>query len=89
VDAAARPPQPVTRSAIAAEPKSALVGGPGRNYRRRTTMIEAIMHRLKTILALTLLAGLTACNTAAGIGKDVSAAGHAVTNGAEKVKNGL
>jgi predicted small secreted protein len=32
---------------------------------------------------------LAACNTTAGVGQDVSAAGHAVTNGAEKVKQGL
>ncbi len=32
---------------------------------------------------------LSACNTTAGAGQDVSAAGRAVTTGAEKVKNGL
>jgi predicted small secreted protein len=32
---------------------------------------------------------LDACNTTAGIGQDVSAAGHAVTNTADKVKQGL
>jgi predicted small secreted protein len=32
---------------------------------------------------------LSACNTTAGVGKDVSATGHAVTNSAEKVKQGL
>ncbi len=32
---------------------------------------------------------LNGCNTAAGIGQDVSAAGHTVTNTAEKVKSGL
>lgn len=39
-----------------------------------------------------LLAGnflLSACNTTAGVGQDVSAAGRAVTNTAEKVKNGM
>ena len=44
-------------------------------------------------LTLVLLAGalgaLTACNTTAGVGKDVSATGDAVTNAAEKVKQGL
>lgn len=48
---------------------------------------------LSTLLAVGLLVGaaasLSACNTTAGAGKDVSAAGHAVTNGADKVKNGL
>jgi predicted small secreted protein len=42
---------------------------------------------------LVLLSGATvllnACNTTAGAGKDVSAAGHAVTNSAEKVKSGM
>jgi predicted small secreted protein len=32
---------------------------------------------------------LSACNTTAGAGKDVSAAGHAVTDSADKVKAGL
>jgi entericidin B len=45
------------------------------------------------LLALVLLAGasalLGACNTTAGIGQDVSATGKAVTNSAEKVKQGL
>jgi predicted small secreted protein len=47
----------------------------------------------RTILALTLLIGasalLSACNTTAGAGRDVSAAGSAVTNSADKVKQGL
>jgi predicted small secreted protein len=33
--------------------------------------------------------GVVACNTAAGFGKDVSAAGHAMSNAAEKVKDKL
>jgi predicted small secreted protein len=45
------------------------------------------------LLNLVLLSGasalLSACNTTAGAGQDVSAAGHAVTNSAEKVKAGL
>lgn len=42
------------------------------------------------IFALALAtAPLAACNTTAGVGQDVSAAGHAVTNTADKVKNGL
>jgi len=45
------------------------------------------------LLNLVLLSGatalLSACNTTAGAGQDVSAAGHAVTNSAEKVKSGL
>lgn len=46
-----------------------------------------------SMLVTFLLAGtailLTACNTTAGVGQDVSAAGHAVTNSAEKVKQGF
>ncbi len=45
------------------------------------------------LLNLVLLSGATAalnaCNTTAGVGQDVSAAGHAVTNSAEKVKSGM
>jgi len=45
------------------------------------------------VLNLVLLSGATvllnACNTTAGAGQDVSAAGHAVTNSAEKVKSGM
>jgi predicted small secreted protein len=45
---------------------------------------------LATILLLAgAAAALSACNTTAGAGQDVSAAGHAVTNSAEKVKSGL
>ncbi|MGO8918564.1 MAG: entericidin A/B family lipoprotein [Stellaceae bacterium] len=44
------------------------------------------------LLAIILLTGaavsLSACNTTAGFGEDLSAAGHAVTNSADKVKNG-
>ncbi len=42
-------------------------------------------------VALILLANLalSACNTTAGVGQDVSAAGRAVTNSAEKVKSGM
>jgi predicted small secreted protein len=45
------------------------------------------------LLNLVMLSGatvlLSACNTTAGVGQDVSAAGHAVTNSAEKVKSGM
>jgi predicted small secreted protein len=45
------------------------------------------------LLNLVLLSGatalLSACNTTAGAGKDVSATGRAVTDSAEKVKAGL
>ena len=46
-----------------------------------------------SLLVVFVLAGaattLSACNTTAGVGEDVSATGHAVTNSAEKVKQGL
>ncbi len=45
------------------------------------------------LLAIFVLAGaamlLSACNTVAGFGEDMSAAGQAVGNSAEKVKNGM
>ena len=44
------------------------------------------------LLAVFVLAGtamaLGACNTTAGFGQDLSAAGHAVTNSADKAKSG-
>jgi entericidin B len=43
------------------------------------------------LLAIFVLAGLAttlaACNTTAGFGEDMSAAGHAITNSAERTKN--
>ena len=46
---------------------------------------------MRRIIGFALVAGvalgLTACNTVSGAGKDVSAAGHAVTNTAEDVKH--
>jgi entericidin B len=45
---------------------------------------------LLAVLALSASAALlSACNTLAGAGQDVSSTGNAVTNGAEKVKSGL
>jgi entericidin B len=47
----------------------------------------------QTILAVSLLIGasalLSACNTTAGVGEDVSATGHAVTNTADKAKQAM
>jgi entericidin B len=57
--------------------------------------MEVPMRRILAValLNLVLLSGasvvLSACNTTAGAGQDVSAAGHAVTNSAEKVKAGM
>lgn len=42
---------------------------------------------MRRLIALFLLAGtvlLTACNTIAGAGQDISNGGHAITNSAEK-----
>ena len=47
-------------------------------------------HALKKIITLTLVAAalaVSACNTISGAGRDVSAAGQAVTSGAETAKN--
>lgn len=45
---------------------------------------------MKKIIALTLVAAamaVSACNTVSGMGRDVSAAGDAVSTGAEQAKN--
>ena len=45
---------------------------------------------MRKIIALTVVAAtlaVSACNTIAGAGRDVSAAGSAVTSGAEQAKN--
>jgi predicted small secreted protein len=53
-----------------------------RASRRATALLAALL--------LSLTAGLlSACNTISGAGQDTSAAGQAITNGAEKVKSGL
>ena len=39
------------------------------------------------LIALTAMTLLSACNTISGMGKDVSAAGNAVSGSAESVKN--
>ena len=45
---------------------------------------------MKKIVALTIVAAalaVSACNTVSGVGRDVSAAGSAVSTGAEQAKN--
>jgi entericidin B len=45
---------------------------------------------MKKLIALTIVAAalaVSACNTVSGVGRDVQAAGSAVTTGAETVKN--
>ena len=51
------------------------------------TRTVALVVPILVLAAATL--SLSACNTAAGVGQDVSAAGHAVTNTADKIKSGL
>ena len=41
---------------------------------------------LTALMLAGMAASLSACNTVAGAGQDVSATGHAVTSGAEKLK---
>lgn len=50
---------------------------------------SAIRAVLVTLALASLAPVLAACNTTAGAGQDVSAAGHAVTRGADDVKKGL
>jgi predicted small secreted protein len=60
---------------------------------RRAARVSARPTATTTLLALLLSAGLLValggCNTTAGLGKDVSATGQAVTNAADKVKQGM
>lgn len=48
-----------------------------------------ISRLLAVAVLVTAGALLSACNTAAGVGQDVSATGHAVSTTAEKVKNAM
>jgi len=55
-------------------------------------MNHSTIRTIKALAAIGLLVstlGLTACNTTAGAGQDVSATGRAVTDTAEKVKRGI
>lgn len=55
-------------------------------------MTISTIRAIKALAAIGLLVstlGLSACNTTAGAGQDVSATGRAVTNTAEKVKHGI
>lgn len=58
-----------------------------RNKGSLDTVEDYLMKRLIALFLVTAsIAGLSACNTIAGAGEDVSAGGHAVTNTAEKAK---
>ncbi len=55
-------------------------------------MLNGLISSRALLLALALSAVapmLSACNTTAGAGQDLSSAGKAVTNSADKVKSGL
>ena len=54
--------------------------------RMRQSLLSALLSMFVLAGTLTILGG---CNTTAGLGQDVSATGKAVTNSAEKVKQGL
>ncbi len=49
-------------------------------------MSRIITAAFTAVVLLGSVSLLSACNTVAGAGQDVSSAGHAVTNGAESVK---
>jgi predicted small secreted protein len=52
----------------------------------RTSRLAAIA-MVWTVLLISALSTLTGCNTTAGLGQDVSATGHAVTDSANTVKS--
>jgi predicted small secreted protein len=51
--------------------------------------MRKIVTTISVFVLATLAVSVSACNTTAGVGQDVSAAGHAVTNTADKVKSGM
>ena len=53
--------------------------------RARLIAVRLIAVRLIAVLPLFALLLLAACHTVEGAGEDLSAAGHAITNSAEKV----
>jgi predicted small secreted protein len=57
------------------------------------TLLSLRRGAAQAILAVLLLVGasalLSACNTTAGVGQDVSATGHAVTTTADKAKQAM
>jgi predicted small secreted protein len=59
-------------------------GGPAGFRREKMSRIITAVFTAGLLLGSATL--LSACNTVAGAGQDVSSAGHAVTNGAETAK---
>jgi predicted small secreted protein len=51
--------------------------------------LRQIFYALALLGVLGLAPALSACNTLAGAGEDMSAAGHAVTGTADKTKQGM
>lgn len=87
---------PVSVLAQAADPTPAYIEAQGGTNDRARHMLQSrlldtvedfLMKRLIALFLLTAsLAALSACNTMAGAGEDVSAGGHALTDSAEKAK---
>ena len=60
-----------------------------RNRARSATASTRIWPAAAAMLLVGMTLLLSSCNTASGVGQDVSATGHAVTRGAQDVKSGL
>ena len=56
---------------------------------RSTTASSSVWPAAAAVLLVAMGLALSSCNTAQGVGEDVSATGHAVTRGAQDVKSGL
>ncbi len=56
---------------------------------RSTTASRGVWPAAAALLLVAMSLALSSCNTAQGVGEDVSATGHAVTRGAQDVKSGL
>jgi predicted small secreted protein len=61
--------------------------GTGPDIRRVPIMSRLLATAFTVAILLGAAASLSACNTTAGVGQDVSSAGHAVTNAADSAKH--
>lgn len=61
-----------------------MIGFEGREFRKPQ---ETLMRKILLLAVVAASMAVAACNTVSGAGKDVSAAGHAVTNTANDAKN--
>ncbi|EGK08273.1 ECN family pore-forming entericidin [Kingella kingae ATCC 23330] len=59
------------------------------NCKLTSTLYKELHMKKLLLIALTSMAVLSACNTISGAGKDISAAGHAVTDTAQEVKQAM